>query len=181
MTGNPRDRDEEIERALDILDAAGSEENGKEIDAAFQTLVRLLPPVSPRHGFSERVVTAVRSAPLPAGRRKLRARSPVGVAVLTGAAVAAAVGGALWAMPFIQLFIAQIFLSFIRGSVLAIRSVSFVPGVWKWMDLTTRALTAIIGSTEMLSVFAAVTLLSLLNLAALARLVSASRPERSGY
>ena len=180
MTEQRRNPEEEIERALDTLDRAESAEGSEEVDSAFRKLVRLLPPESPRHDFSQRVMAAVRSAPLPADRRKLRA--PRRTRVLAAAATAtAALGGILWAMPFAQVFVVRMFLTIVQGSVLAIRWARFIPEAWSWMDLATRPLSEMMGSPQILSVFVAGMLLSLGALAALAHVVSASRPERTGY
>jgi hypothetical protein len=176
MNEKRRDLDEEIERAMQVLDSVSTDdENDGDVDAALRTLVRLLPQPSPRHGFSNRVMTALRDAPLPGGRRKLRARHPEPISSLVGAAAAVAFCAALWAMGVAQLFVARTLLAIVHGGVLAIRLVSFMPQTWRWIGLAVRALTAIIGSTEMLSVLAVMTLLSVLTFVALTRVVSSSR------
>jgi hypothetical protein len=178
MTGKRRDAEEEaIERALDILDSAGSDESGVETDTAFRTLVGLLPSASPSHGFSERVLSAVRSAPLPGGRRRLRSRQPGRVAAVIGTAASVGLLALLWAMPFVQVFIARIFLAVVQSGVWAIGWVRFIPEALRWIDLTTRPLTEVMSSTQMLSLFVAGMLMSLVALAALHRVVSASRPD----
>jgi hypothetical protein len=166
---------EEIERALQVLDSVSTDENDRDVDAAFRTLARLLQQPSPRHDFSNRVMAALRDAPLPEGRKKLRAGHPKPIAGLLGAAAAAAFCAALWAMGVAQFFVARMFLAMVQGGVFAIRLVSFMPQMWKWIGLAVRALTAIIGSTEMLSVLVIITLLNVLTLAALTRVVSSSR------
>ena len=175
MTEKWRDSEEDIERALDILETVGSDKTDAQIDGAFRTLVGLLPPTSPRHGFSERVITAVAHAPLPAGRRKLHSRRPARIAAVIGTAAALAFAALLWAIPLLGL-LAQVFVVLVHGGVAAIRWVSLIPEAWRWMDLTARPLVEVMGSMQMLSLFAAVTLLSFVVLAALQRVVSASRP-----
>jgi hypothetical protein len=174
MSEKRRDLDEEIEQALQILDSASASESDRDVDDALRTLVRLLPQPAPRHDFPHRVMAAVRREPLPAGRRKPRAGHSK---IITGLAWTAAVAGlyaALWAIGF-EVLVARTLLTIVQGSVLAVRLVGFMPQAWRWAGLTLRALTAIIGSTEMLRVFLIMAPLSVLTLAALTRLVSSSR------
>ncbi len=175
MTEKRRETDEEIEKALQILDSASVDESDRDVDGAFRTLVRVLPQAAPGHDFSHRVMAAVRREPLPAGRRKLRAGHSKVITGLVGTAAAALIFAALWAIGFAQVLVTRTLLTVVQGSVLAIRLVGFMPEVWRWVGLALRALTAIIGSTEMLSVFLIMTLLSVLTLAALTRVVSSSR------
>jgi hypothetical protein len=175
MTEKRRDIDEEIERALQILDGASANESDADVDAAFRTLVQVLPETSPRHDFSNRVMAVLRDVPLPAGRRKLRARNHWPFMGLVGVAAAVAFCAASWATGFTQLFVARTLLAIVQGSVLAIRLGSFMLQTWRWTGPALRALTAIIGSTEMLSVLVVMTLLSALTLAALTRVLSSSR------
>jgi hypothetical protein len=69
------------------------------------------------------------------------------------------------------------FLMAVQSGVLAIRSVNFVLEIWSWAARTARVLTAIFSSTEVLSVLVVVAFLSILSLAAFARLVSSSQRE----
>jgi hypothetical protein len=175
MTEKRGEFDEEIEKALQILDNASINESDREVDGAFRTLVRVLPQAAPRHDFSHRVMAAVRREPLPAGRRNLRAGHSNALTGLVGAAAVAAIFAALWAMGVAQVLVMRALLIIVQGSVFAIRVVGFMPEAWRWLDLTLRALTAIIGSTEMLSVVLIMTLLAVFTLAALTRVVASSR------
>jgi hypothetical protein len=178
MTEKRRGMNEEIEQALQVLDSFSSgenDENDRKVDAAFRTLIEVLPEKLPRGDFSNRVMSALRNSPLPAGRRKLRARRPKAGAGLVGVAAAAGFCVALWTTGFVQPFVARGVLAIVQNIVLATRLVSFMPQTWRWVGLAVRALAAIIGSTEMLSVLVIMTLLSVLTFAALARVVASSR------
>src|SRR5947209_5993248 len=110
MTEKRRGSNGEIERALQVLDSFSigeNEENDGNVDAAFRTLIELLPEKLPRRDFSNRVMSALRNSPLPAGRRKLRARQPKVSAGLVGVAAAAAFCAALWTMGFVQPLVAR--------------------------------------------------------------------------
>jgi hypothetical protein len=175
MTEKRGEFDEEIEKALQILDNASISESDREVDGAFRTLVRVLPQAAPRHDFSHRVIAALRREPLPAGRRRLRAAHSKVITALVGPAAVASIFAALWAMGLAQVLVKRALLIIVQGSVFTIRVVGFMPEAWRWLGLALRALTAIIGSSEMLSVFLVMTLLTVVTLVALTRVVSSSR------
>jgi uncharacterized membrane protein YgcG len=175
MTDKRREVDEKIEKALQRLDDASLNESDRDIDDAFRTLVRVLPQAAPRHDFSHRVIAAVRREPLPAGRRRLRAAHSKVITALVGPAAVASIFAALWAMGLVQVLVTRALLIIVQGSVFTIRVLGFMPEAWRWLGLALRALTAIIGSTEMLSVFLVMTLLTVVTLAALTRVVASSR------
>jgi hypothetical protein len=175
MTEKRGEFDEEIEKALQILDNASISESDREVDGAFRTLVRVLPQAAPRHDFSHRVIAALRREPLPAGRRRLRAAHSKVITALVGPAAVASIFAALWAMGLAQVLVKRALLIIVQGSVFTIRVVGFMPEAWRWLGLALRALTAVIGSSEMLSVFLVMTLLTVVTLVALTRVVSSSR------
>jgi hypothetical protein len=175
MTEKRRELDEEIEKALQILDSASVDENDRDVDGAFRTLVQVLPQAAPQHDFSQRVMAAVRREPLPAGRRRLSASHSKVLTGLVGTASVAAIFAALWAMGLAQVLVTRALLTIVQGSVLAIRLVGSMPEAWRWAGLALRALTAIVGSTEMLSVVLIMTLLTVFTIAALTRVVASSR------
>jgi len=146
------------------------------IEEAFRTIAHQLPSSSPPVGFSRRVMTAVRRAPLPAGRQKLRAPSHAIITSLAGGAAAAGVLTIGWVTGLLQTVIAEIFLVAVQAGVLAIRSVGFVLDLWRFIDRVARVLTTVLSSPEMLSVVGAAVVLSVLSLAALTHLVSSSQP-----
>ena len=145
------------------------------IEEAFRTIAHQLPSSSPPVGFSRRVMTAVRRAPLPAGRQKLRAPSHAIITSLAGGA-AAGVLTIGWVTGLLQTVIAEIFLVAVQAGVLAIRSVGFVLDLWRFIDRVARVLTTVLSSPEMLSVVGGAAVLSVLSLAALTHLVSSSQP-----
>jgi len=178
MTEKRREPSDEIKRALQILDNRNAADD--DVEAAFRTLARLLPSSSPRHDFSQRVITAVCQASLPTGRRRLRARRPAIIAGLSGAVAAAGVWALLWTTGFVQLLGGRIFLLVVQGGVRAIHSVSFMVGMWRWMERAARVFTAVLSSPEMLSTVVVLAVLSVLSLAALTRFVSSSQRRSIG-
>src|SRR2546422_4561618 len=100
-----------------------------EVEEVFRTIAQPLPSSLPPAGFSRRVMTAVRRAPLPAGRQKLRSPRRAIVAGLAGAAAVAGVVIAVLVTGLLQALIAQIFLVAVGGGIVAIRSVSVMVGV----------------------------------------------------
>lgn len=177
MTEKRREPGDDIIRALRILDTADADDSDSEVAAAFRTLARLLPLSSLRHDFSDRVIAAVRRAPLPAGRQRLRTRRPATIAGLAGTTAAAGLWAVLWATGLAQFVATRMFLMVVQSGVLAIRSVSFMLEIWSWVARTARVLTAVFSSAEMLSVLVAAAFLSVLSLAAFTRLVSSSQKE----
>jgi hypothetical protein len=173
MSEKRRAADEEIVRAFEKLDDAGATYEGDaETDAAFRTLIHLMPQTPLRHDFSDRVMVAVQRMEPSAPRRRLRARRRSFVAAGAGLAAAGVTGTALWTSGLLQLFVTQVLLDLVRGGLLAIRSSSFIFETVRWIGVTVRALTVIMASTQILSVLAVVAVLSILSLAALTRLVS---------
>ncbi len=146
-----------------------------EVEEAFRAIAQPLPSSLPPAAFSRRVMTAVRRAPLPAGRQKLRSPRRA-IAGLAGAAAAAGVVIVVWMTGLLQALIAQIFLVAVQVGILAIRSVSVVLDVWRFIDRFAQVLTTVLSSPEMLSVVGAAAVLSVLSVAALAHLVSSSQP-----
>jgi len=146
-----------------------------EIEAAFRTIGHQLPSSLPPAGFLRRVMTAARRAPLPAGRQKLRSSRRAIVAGLAGVAATAGVVTLVWVTELLQVLIAQIFLVAVDVGVLAIRSVSFMLDVWRFLDRLAQVLTTVLSSPEMLSVVGAAAVLSVLSVTALAHLVSSSQ------
>lgn len=182
MSEKPRGIDEEIERALEILDRTlgegqGDVENEPEIDTALGKLIRLLPEKRPSQDFSNRVMVAVRRAPLPAGRRRLGARPPWFIAGVTAAAAAVAISAALWSTGFAQFLVARTFLAIVQRSVSAIRFVSLMLPAWRWIVITIGAVIEAMASTELLSAVLFMMLLTVLPFMGLRRLVSSSSKE----
>ena len=179
MTEKQHEPGDHLLRALEILNAADAGgDDDPEIEAAFRIVARLLPSASPRQDFSRRVIAAIQRVPLSAGRRKLRSRRRVIVTSLTGAAAAAVTGTVLWITGFLGIPVAEIFLFVVQSGTLAVRSVTFIVDMLRFVDRTARVLTAVLTSREMLSVVGTAAFLSLLSVAALRRLVSSSQPLR---
>ena len=74
----------------------------------------------------------------------------------------------------------RIFLLVVQGGVRAIHSVSFMVGMWRWMERAARVFTAVLSSPEMLSTVVVLAVLSVLSLAALTRFVSSSQRRSIG-
>src|SRR5436309_2672917 len=179
MTEKQHEPGDDLLRALEILNAAdASGDDDPEIEAALRTLARLLPSASPRQDFSGRVIASVQQAPLSPGRRKLRSRRRAIITSLTGAAAAAVTGTLLWTTGFLRIPVAEIFLLVVQSGTLAVRSVTFMLDMLRFVDRAARVLTAVLTSREMLSVVGTAAFLSLLSVAALRRLVSSSQPLR---
>ncbi|OLC32113.1 MAG: hypothetical protein AUH28_13020 [Acidobacteria bacterium 13_1_40CM_56_16] len=179
MTEKQHEPGDDLLRALEILNAAdASGDDDPEIEAALRTLVRLLPSASPRQDFSGRVIASVQQAPLSPGRRKLRSRRRAIITSLTGAAAAAVTGTLLWTTGFLRIPVAEIFLLVVQSGTLAVRSVTFMLDMLRFVDRAARVLTTVLTSREMLSVVGTAAFLSVLSVAALKRLVSSSQPLR---
>jgi len=177
MTEKQHEPGDDLLRALEILNAADAGgDDDPEIEAALRTLARLLP--TPRQDFSGRVIASVQQAPLSPGRRKLRSRRRAIITSLTGAAAAAATGTLLWTTGFLRIPVAEIFLLVVQSGTLAVRSVTFMLDMLRFVDRAARVLTAVLTSREMLSVVGTAAFLSVLSVAALKRLVSSSQPLR---
>jgi len=179
MTEKRHEPGDDLLRALEILNAADTgDDDDPEIEAAFRTVARLLPSASLRQDFSRRVIAAIHEVPLSAGRRKLRSRRRAIITTLTGAAAAAVTGTVLWTTGFLQIPVAEIFLFVIQSGTLAVRSVTFMVDMLRFVDRAARVLTAVLTSREMLSVVGTAAFLSVFSVAALKRLVSSSQPLR---
>ena len=177
MTEKQHEPGDDLLRALEILNAAdASGDDDPEIEAALRTLARLLPSASPRQDFSGRVIASVQQAPLSPGRRKLRSRRRAIITSLTGAA--AVTGTLLWTTGFLRIPVAEIFLLVVQSGTLAVRSVTFMLDMLRFVDRAARVLTTVLTSREMLSVVGTAAFLSVLSVAALKRLVSSSQPLR---
>jgi len=124
------------------------------------------------------VIASVQQAPLSPGRRKLRSRRRAIITSLTGAAAAAVTGTLLWTTGFLRIPVAEIFLLVVQSGTLAVRSVTFMLDMLRFVDRAARVLTAVLTSREMLSVVGTAAFLSVLSVAALKRLVSSSQPLR---
>jgi len=147
-----------------------------EIEEAFRTIAHQLPSSLPPAGFSRRVMIAVRRAPLPAGRQKLRSPRRAVITGIASAAAAAGVFTVVWVTELLQTVIAQICLVAVQAGVLAIRSVGLMLDLWRFIDRLAQVLTTVLSSPEMLSVVGAAAVLSALSVAALTHLVSSSQP-----
>ena len=179
MTEKQHEPGDDLRRALEILNAADAGgDDDPEIEAALRTLARLLPSASPRQDFSGRVIASVQQAPLSPGRRKLRSRRRAIITSLTGAAAAAVTGTLLWTTGFLRIPVAEIFLLVVQSGTLAVRSVTFMLDMLRFVDRAARVLTTVLTSREMLSVVGTAAFLSVLSVAALKRLVSSSQPLR---
>jgi len=179
MTEKQHEPGDHLLRALEILNAADAGgDDDPEIEAAFRIVARLLPSASPRQDFSRRVIAAIQGVPLSAGRRKLRSRRRAIITSLTTAAAAAVTGTVLWATGFLRIPVAEIFLFIVQSGTLAVRSVTFMVDMLRFVDRAARVLTAVLTSREMLSVVGTAVFLSVLSVAALKRLVSSSQPLR---
>ena len=179
MTEKQHEPGDDLLRALEILNAADAGgDDDPEIEAALRTLARLLPSASPRQDFSGRVIASVQQAPLSPGRRKLRSRRRAIITSLTGAAAAAVTGTLLWTTEFLRIPVAEIFLLVVQSGTLAVRSVTFMLDMLRFVDRAARVLTTVLTSREMLSVVGTAAFLSVLSVAALKRLVSSSQPLR---
>ena len=177
MTEKQHEPGDDLLRALEILNAADAGgDDDPEIEAALRTLARLLPSASPRQDFSGRVIASVQQAPLSPGRRKLRSRRRAIITSLTGAAAAAVTGTLLWTTGFLRIPVAEIFLLVVQSGTLAVRSVTFMLDMLRFVDRAARVLTAVLTSREMLNVVGTAAFLSVLSVAALKRLVSSSQP-----
>ena len=95
---------------------------------------------------------------------------------LTGAAAAAVTGTLLWTTGFLRIPVAEIFLLVVQSGTLAVRSVTFMLDMLRFVDRAARVLTAVLTSREMLNVVGTAAFLSVLSVAALKRLVSSSQP-----
>jgi hypothetical protein len=182
MTEKRREIDEEIERALEILDSTlvedqGHVENEPELDTAVRKLIHLLPETLPSKDFSNRVMIAAGRVPLPAGRRRLGARNSRRIGAVTAAAVALAISAALWSTGFAQLAVARTFLALVQSSLSAIRFVSLILPAWRWIAVTVEAVMEATASTQMLSAVFIMMVLSVLPLMGLRHLVSSSSKE----
>jgi hypothetical protein len=177
MSEKRRELGDDIIRALQTLHTADADDSDGEVATAYRTLARLLPHSSPRPDFSDRVITAVCRAPLPAGRQRLRTRRRPTIAGLAGTTTAVCLWTVLWATGLAQFVVTRMFLIAVQSGVLAIRSVSFMLEIWSWVDRAARVLTAVFSSVEVLGVLVVVVFLSALSLAAITRLVSSSQRE----
>jgi hypothetical protein len=179
MTDERCGMDEEIERALESLDShEGNPEPDAKAEAAFRSLIRLLPQARPSHDFSNRVMVAVRNVPLAAGRRKLRSGRQGFIAVLASAAIAAIVCTTLWSTGVAQLVLARAFVEIVQSSLSVAHLIDVIMPASRWMFVAIGTLTEAISSTEMVGTFLIMTLLTVLPLLGLRQLVTSSSKER---
>ena len=177
MTQRQRKKDDEILRALTVLEDA----DVTEADAAFQALARRLPKPSPRPGFAARVMYAVQQAPLPAGRVALEARPSL--PLLVGAAALAGVA-ALWVAfllaPVALPIFARVFTFAVQACLLFIPPLTAGLDFWALISTIARALSEAATSPEMLTVLAAITSVGALSFGALTRLLSSQEESPHG-
>jgi hypothetical protein len=191
MTEKRREINGEIERALEILDSTLIEdqrhaEDEAELDTAVRKLIHLLPETPPSKDFSNRVMIAVRCAPLPAGRRRLGApaspTSPTSrtsrlIGAMAAAAAVLAISAALWATGFEQFIVARISLAIIQRGLSAVRFVSLMLPAWRWIVVTMGAVIEAMTSIQMLSAVLIMMALTVLPFMGLKHLLSPSSKE----
>lgn len=172
MTNHPRPEssDQALRRALTTLGEPIADESA--VDDAFKTLVHLVTPPAPQMGFLNRVMLAVRQAPLPEGRLVLakpvlglRMAALVFLAAITAYVTVVASGP----------FVTRLFVRTIALFVYACRSIlmSLKTGVelWGTYSRVHGAVAEGLTSPTVVIMLFATTLVAVLSLTALARLL----------
>lgn len=106
------------------------EERDRELDERLAALFRSARPAAPSAGFARRTMSAVRQAPLPAGRRPLRAPYAVLLGWAALVAVAAALtAGVLFRQPALLQILAFVIADGVRAGVWLLEAVRTGAGV----------------------------------------------------